>query len=216
LKLHVLIPMKSLKASKSRLASILNLEERKKLTLCMLQDMAETLRKAKPPVSKIFLATSDLKLLDLAETLGMEPLRENADLGVNSAVSLGVKRCLEERGDALLVLPGDLPLLSPGDLQVLAELGQAENSLVITPSLRFDGTNALLLHPPNLMETSYDRDSFKNHLASALSRSLTVKVYLSLRVMLDLDLPEDLQHFLRLKAGLNTETYRFAAGLRLV
>jgi len=135
---------------------------------------------------------------------------------VNNAVRLGIQHCLRREAEAVLILPVDIPLISVGDVEAMVRLGNLKPSIVISPSLRFNGTNALLLHPPNLIETSYEKDSFRSHLKAGLSKGLKVKVYLSLRVMLDLDLPQDLKHFLRLKASLNTETYRFASRLRLM
>ncbi len=212
--LHTITPVKSLKETKRRLAPILSEEQRRRLTFHMLADLAQTLTKAKT-VKQRLLISSDREILSRAGGLGFKPLAEDADRGVNAAVALGIRHSLDSGAEAVLVLPADIPLVTVEDLEVMVRLGSRKPSLVLTPSQRFNGTNALLLHPPNLIETCYDADSFRGHLTAAEALGLKAKVYLSARVMLDLDLPEDVYQFLRLKTGFHTETYRFLSKLRL-
>jgi len=215
LKVHVVIPVKSLGEGKQRLARILGEEQRKTLTLLMLQDVLSAVTRS-PNVEEAVVVSSDREILRLAEKLGASVLAEKANLGVNIAVSAGLEYCVRRGCSAVLVLPADIPLLSPRDLEAMAALGFSSSSMVICPSLRLDGTNALLLNPPHTIETSYDADSFRGHLSAGRLKGLKVKVYLSGRVMLDLDTPEDVELFLKLEAGMNTETYRYASeALRL-
>ena len=46
------------------------------------------------------------------------------------------------------------------------------NFAIIVPSRRFDGTNALVRMPIDLMETHYDEDSYKIHLNTAKEKTL--------------------------------------------
>ena len=215
MKVHVVIPVKSLGEGKQRLARILGEEQRKTLTLCMLQDVLSVVIRS-ASVKETVVVSSDREVLRLAEKLGASALAEKANLGVNTAVSAGLEYCVEKGCSTVLVLPADIPLLSPSDLEAMVSLGFSGPSMVVCPSLRLDGTNALLLNPPRIIETSYDADSFRGHLSAGRLKGVKVKVYLSGRVMLDLDVPEDIELFLKLKAGMNTETYRYASeALRL-
>ncbi|RLI24731.1 MAG: 2-phospho-L-lactate guanylyltransferase [Candidatus Hecatellales archaeon] len=209
LKVYTVIPVKSLAGGKRRLAGILGRKQRETLTLCMLRDVLSTVLGC-PKIEEAVVVSSDPEVLRLAGRLGAVALAEGGDHGVNEAVSRGIAYCVARGASLLLILPADIPLLSSLDLETLASLG-LKSSLVLTPSLRLDGTNALLLKPPEILQTSYDADSFRSHLSAGRLRGLRVKVYLSGRVMLDLDLPEDLELFLRLEASRNTETYRYAS-----
>jgi 2-phospho-L-lactate guanylyltransferase len=209
LKFYVIIPVKSLSEGKQRLARILGEKERKKLTFCMLQDVLSVVLRSEK-VNEAVVVSPDREILRLAKKLGAVALAEKANLGVNMAVSAGIKYCVRRRSPPVLVLPADIPLVSGWDLETMASLGFSKPSIVICPSLRLNGTNALLLNPPDIIETSYDADSFRGHLSAGRLKGLRVKVYLSGRVMLDLDVPEDLELFLKLEASMNTETYRFA------
>jgi 2-phospho-L-lactate guanylyltransferase len=208
LKFYVIIPVKSLSEGKRRLARILGEKERKILTFCMLQDVLSVVLRSEK-VNEAVVVSPDREILRLAKKLGAVALAEKANLGVNMAVSAGIKYCVR-RSSPVLVLPADIPLVSGWDLEAMASLGSSKPSIVICPSLRLNGTNALLLNPPDIIETSYDADSFRGHLSAGRLKGLRVKVYLSGRVMLDLDVPEDLELFLKLEASMNTETYRFA------
>lgn len=209
MKFYVIIPVKSLSEGKQRLARILGEKERKKLTFCMLQDVLSVVLRSEK-VNEAVVVSPDREILRLAKKLGAVALAEKANLGVNMAVSAGIKYCVRRRSPPVLVLPADIPLVSGWDLEAMASLGSSKPSIVICPSLRLNGTNALLLNPPDIIETSYDADSFRGHLSAGRLKGLRVKVYLSGRVMLDLDVPEDLELFLKLEASMNTETYRFA------
>ena len=97
-----------------------------------------------------------------------------------------------ESADATIVIPQDLPLLDAADISMACELAEKEDRcVVITPSLRYDGTNLLLRKPPEVMKTLYDSDSYESHVRTATELGIPVKLFLSKRVMCDVDTPED-------------------------
>lgn len=210
MKVYAVIPVKSLEKGKRRLSPILSESQRRRLTLCMLKDVLSVVLKFRGLEGAV-VVSSDVEILSLAERLGAVSLAEKGDEGVNRAVSKGIEYCLNRGASAGLILPADIPLLSRMDLETIEALGLKTPSVTIAPSLRFDGTNALLLNPPDAIQTSYDADSFQSHFKAGGTRGLKVKVYLSARVMLDLDLPEDLNLFLKLREAKDTETYKFAS-----
>jgi 2-phospho-L-lactate guanylyltransferase len=68
-----------------------------------------------------------------------------------------------------------------------------DRCLVVCPSIRYDGSNALLRKPSRLLKTSYDEDSFNAHIRTATKFGIPIKVFLSKRIMLDLDTAEDIK-----------------------
>ncbi|MGI0065848.1 MAG: 2-phospho-L-lactate guanylyltransferase, partial [Nitrosotalea sp.] len=68
--------------------------------------------------------------------------------------------------------------------------------VLVVPSRKFDGTNALFRTPPSVMETHYDEDSYKIHLSTAEKRSARSALVLIRRMMLDIDDPSDLNFIL--------------------
>ena len=71
------------------------------------------------------------------------------------------------------------------------------NFAIIVPSRRFDGTNALVRMPIDLMETHYDEDSYKIHMNTAKEHTLNVAMVFVKRIMWDVDNAEDLEFLLQ-------------------
>ncbi len=70
------------------------------------------------------------------------------------------------------------------------------NFAIIVPSRRFDGTNALVRMPIDLMKTHYDEDSYKIHMSTAKEHTLNVAMVFVKRIMWDVDNSEDLEFLL--------------------
>jgi 2-phospho-L-lactate/phosphoenolpyruvate guanylyltransferase len=96
------------------------------------------------------------------------------------------------------VIPQDLPLLLPEDIDRICESAEGyEKCLVICPSLRYDGSNALLRKPSLLLQTHYENNSYQTHLKLARDIGANVNVILSRRIMTDLDTVEDVQNLIK-------------------
>ncbi|MEM3173183.1 MAG: 2-phospho-L-lactate guanylyltransferase, partial [Candidatus Nitrosotenuis sp.] len=66
-------------------------------------------------------------------------------------------------------------------------------SMIVVPSRKFDGTNALLRTPLNVVETHYDEDSYKIHLTTGKSRNVRTSFALISRIMWDVDDKSDVE-----------------------
>jgi 2-phospho-L-lactate guanylyltransferase len=100
---------------------------------------------------------------------------------------------LSARGvSSVLVVLADLPELSADDVARMIDLG-ARHSIVLAPDAREEGTNALLLTPPDRMRTCFGRrDSFRAHRERASSMGIEVAVLRAPSLAFDLDTAEDL------------------------
>jgi 2-phospho-L-lactate guanylyltransferase len=185
-----IIPAKRFENSKSRLSTILNPQDRAHLSALMLQDTLTTVARSRL-ISEVAVVSADVKAGEIAEKFGATILSQTHDAGVNSAVALADKYAVEARHThATLVIPQDLPLMGAGDIDAIcsAAVGRC---IVICPSIRYDGTNLLLRRPPNVISTSYDRDSFNSHIKCARAVGATVRVIEQEHIMFDLDTPAD-------------------------
>jgi 2-phospho-L-lactate guanylyltransferase len=127
----------------------------------------------------------------LAKEAGAWALVE-AGSQLNGAIRQARQWVVANGGESLLILPGDLPLLDLSDLTGMIALGQAAPVVVIAPDRRQEGTNALLLHPPGLMDVAFGENSFRKHLQAARQAGLEPHLYHSPTIAFDLDWPEDL------------------------
>jgi len=205
-KTHAVIPVKSLANIKSRLSPVLNLDLRRRFSLHMLSDVVNSAKRA-GLIGEILVVSPDPEVLRFSSDLGVKTLHERSESGVNRAVSAAADLCVRRGASAMLVLPSDIPLVSPQDLNNIINMGLKLPSVVVSPSVRLDGTNALLLKPPKLIPTRYEQNSFRSHLRLAASSGVRVAVYMSRNVMLDVDSPEDLKNLLSVRS--DASSWRF-------
>lgn len=189
----VIIPVKG-RDPKSRLASVLTPSQRRQLQIAMLEDTLQTLSRARM-VGHTFIVSSDTSVLDFVERFGARGLQEQADSGVNAAVSRGLDST--SHYDRRMIIPADLPLLAVEDLKAAPMLAREGAEVVVSPSESFDGTNMLLLTRGAGLSLHYDDDSFRKHFADAAARGLKVAAYYSRGVGFDIDKPSDVHRFFR-------------------
>lgn len=202
--LAVLIPVKS-SDRKSRLSGLLSESERGEFTELLLTDVLGVVRRA-GLIRACHVVSSDERTWGLAERLGARVIEEPGDMGVNSAVTRGIRRA--GRPDVVLVLPSDLPLLGASEVKHLLALKASGLGVVLAPSLGFDGTNALMFSTASALSLSYDNDSFWNHLAAASRGGHSVGVCTGRGVMFDVDSPEDFRALAR--TGVDRPSAAFA------
>jgi len=193
MKIFALVPVKRFESSKSRLSSVLNVVERKELSELLLTNTLSVLTQASA-ISEIVIVSSDEVAMEIARRNGAEVLRESKDNGVNAAIALADDYSFENGAEATLVIPQDLPLLIAADVNMICMKAEyPDRCLVVCPSIRYDGSNALLRKPSRLLKTYYDEDSFNAHIRAARKSGIPTKVFLSKRIMLDLDTTEDIK-----------------------
>jgi 2-phospho-L-lactate guanylyltransferase len=203
---YAIVPVKHLATSKSRLATILTPEDRKRLTLVMLEDVLTAIRNS--VIQGTVVVGSDLCVHELATNAGVAFINDEAR-GLNRAVRDSINWCMERGADSVLVLLADIPLLSSKDIDRIIELAGTAQSIAVVSSSKNGGTNALYLRPPNLIPVSYGPESFRRHIGYARARDTPVKTYNSFSVAFDIDSQEDLQELL--KNSSTTLTAQFIA-----
>ena len=199
----VVIPVKG-GNPKSRLSGILGPEARKDLVRAMIQDVLKIVVEA-GLLDRTFVVSPDQEILHFTSNSGARQIREARESGVNAAVEMAMHQTSDAEG--WLVLPADIPFISRRDVSRALEFIEAGAKVVISPSRGLDGTNLLLFGSGTKMKLSYDRDSFRGHLASAAHSRFSVAVYCSKTILLDIDTVEDIE--LALASGVRNATTDF-------
>jgi 2-phospho-L-lactate guanylyltransferase len=189
------VPVKSLACAKSRLAPLLTPGQRQALSRTLLQRILQALGRVEE-LGGVLVVSGDVEALALAETGGAVGLPEQG-AGLNRALDQATEWVKAQGGDVVLVLPVDLPLLQPVDVRGVLQAGRIGPAVVIAPCRRGEGTNALLVRPPGLIEYRFGPDSFAQHSQQAVQKGAALHVYRSPRLALDLDLPEDVRQWQR-------------------
>jgi 2-phospho-L-lactate/phosphoenolpyruvate guanylyltransferase len=184
----VVVPVKDLQGTKSRLAPILDPGARAGLTLYMMGRVVAAIKEV--GVEDVCVVSPDRIVLGEAQRRGVTPLLQ-ASRGLNPALEEGRRRAIELGASTLLVFPADLPLLDAEDVRAVLEASEG-TSVVISPDGARSGTNALLTRPPDALPFAFGPDSFEAHLQAARGRGLDVKVCERSHLAFDLDTAEDL------------------------
>lgn len=198
-----IIPAKPLYRAKSRLARALKSSERAALVRSMLLHTLDVLSVVKG-ITGIVVVSTDRAVHEITREKNAIALVETGS-GLNSAV-LQAKEWLVSQHDApaVLIVPLDLPLLTTSDIESMLDLAFGETCVVIAPDRRDEGSNALLLRPPDVITPAFGPSSFETHRMRATARNIPVRAYRSATIALDIDLPDDLDRFNKLSALLHT------------
>lgn len=161
----------------------------------MLDEVLSAISQSK--IKKTVIISRDEEAFEIAKKYNTFQIFEEKENGVNAAVAMAEKYLIENNFDASVVFPQDIPLVRPQDIDALLHFQKTAQSLLVVPSRKFDGTNALLRSPVNIMETHYDEDSYKIHLTTGKSRNIPTSFVLISRMMWDVDDKSDLEFIMR-------------------
>jgi len=193
LKIVAIIPVKTFSKAKTRLN--LSLNQREDLCRVMLDEVVGTISNTKN-IDKIIVVSKDEEAFKITKKFDVKEIFDDDESGVNHAVSLADRYLENNEWDASIVFPQDIPFIQSEDIENLIQFPKSLQSVLVVPSRRFDGTNALFRRPHNLMKTHYDEDSYKIHLEVGKSMTSNTSLILLRRIMFDVDNQEDLKFLL--------------------
>lgn len=199
-KIAAVIPMKNLHFAKSRLSTILTLQQRKNLAFFLLNTTIKILKESQS-IYEIIVVSSDKTIEKFSLENSLKFIKDS-DNGVNNAVILADHYCIDNGIDANIVVPHDLPFISVKEIDQICTISEKyPRCIIICPSKRFDGTNILFRKPPNVIKTFYDDNSYMNHLKEAQKCNIPIESLDLDNLMFDIDTKEDLIEFLYCKPG---------------
>ncbi|RME74953.1 MAG: 2-phospho-L-lactate guanylyltransferase [Chloroflexi bacterium] len=182
----VIIPAKPFAQAKSRLSAVLSDSRRAGLSRSLL---ARTVRLARQ-VGPVAVISRDPAARRLAKELDAWALVETGT-DLNAALRQAVAWALARGHDTALILPADLPRLAAADLQALVRQAGPAPAAVIAPCRREDGTNALLLRPPDVVPVLFGPGSFARHCEALKKAGIEPVVFRAPGFAFDLDTPDD-------------------------
>ena len=193
-----IVPINRLAAAKSRLAPTLSGALRRELALWMAGRVLDAVKRS-GVVDEIAVVSPDVEALAWARGRGAIPIWQEQG-GLNAGLALAREHALARGADALLVLLGDLPRLTPDEVARLVSTGEraeVAHSVVLAPDREGQGTNGLLLRPPDLLPFAYGPGSFARHRAVARAFGVEPLVVASPGLAFDVDTPADLHELER-------------------
>jgi len=178
----LLVPVKSFRSAKLRLAPVLSAPERAELAR---QLAAGVLAAAGSlPCSVV---CDDEEVAEWAASHGARVIW-TPGLGLSGAVASGVGTLASEGMTLVVVAHGDLP-----NARGLDRLGEPDR-VTLVPDLREDGTNVAVVPAGAGFRFSYGPGSFERHRAEAARLGLACDIVRDVRLAADVDVPADLAH----------------------
>lgn len=184
----LLVPVKSFRLAKLRLAGVLNEEARRRLA----RELAEIVLSAAHG-TPVYVVCDDGEVADWAVNRGATVLYAPG-LDLSAAVEAGVRHLAGEGFSLAVVTHADLPLVSD-----LSRFG-SPSEVTLAPDRRRDGTNVAGVPTEVGFRFSYGPGSFDRHLGEAARLGLHCTIVDDPRLSSDVDLPVDLALMSRLVA----------------
>jgi 2-phospho-L-lactate guanylyltransferase len=187
----IVLPVRSLDDSKSRLQPVLSPLERGALTLAMLEDVLDATTELSGWASWVI--SPDEAVLEVAARRGVRGIREERPPLAN-AIQQSEREAADAGADALAVLLPDTPLVTTWELvRALHTLGP----VVVAPAADEVGTNLLVRRPPTSVRARFGHDSYRRHLQAAAESGLPVAIVEEDGLAFDLDEEDDILVLLR-------------------
>jgi 2-phospho-L-lactate guanylyltransferase len=205
-----LVPLKSSERAKSRLAEVLDAEQRKRVFFALAEQVILTLH-ASRNIDAVAVVTSSREVAEFAKSLHAMSIMQEVDVGMSPALESALRSLQPMRPERVLMVPGDLPLISVPAVDAIFEAQGSSEQVVLVPDRRHEGTNALLCSPPQVIAPRFGNSSFARHLSAARAANIATRVVEIEELALDLDCADDLDY---LRSHANERSIQLLTPLR--
>ena len=188
MKTCAIIPIKLFSKAKTRLQ--LSTENTKILCQLLLEEVLETISQSSH-IDKILLVSKEDEAFQIGKKFDCVEIFDETESGVNNAVMLADSWISTNSFTRSVIFPQDIPFMTTHDIDTLFNFCIPENSVILVPSRHFDGTNALIRTPSDIMTTRYDEGSYRSQFDSAVIKTSHYSLALIQRIMLDIDSRDD-------------------------
>jgi 2-phospho-L-lactate guanylyltransferase len=186
-----IVPIRSFRDGKTRLASAIEPADRERIVRSMFSAVIDA-AEGSGVIERIVVVTPDEAIERAALHRGIEALLQPAERpGLNAAVDIGREYARSVNAEGMLVLFGDLPLLAVEDVRSLVA---RDAKVVIASDRHGSGTNALLLRfgGPEFA-FHFGTDSRQKHFEEAERLGIDAVPFVSVGTAFDLDTIDDLE-----------------------
>jgi len=186
------LPVKHFATGKRRLADGLGNGTRRALVEAMVTDVLIALRRARR-IDETLVVTGEAAMEAIAHGYDAGTVLDPDDAGHDEAAAIGVREAVARGARRVLLVPGDCPALDPREVDALLTRAPAPTpEVVIIPNRHGDGTNGLLLTPPDIIVPSFGEGSCRRHVQAAETAGAVVRVEALPSLVLDVDTVDDL------------------------
>lgn len=191
----MIVPLKSLRDGKTRLAPQLAAAQRELLNRRLLTQVLHAAAQF-PGASRTLVVSGCGDALALAREHGTEVLPEHGADGLNPAVEEARAHVQRLQPSSVLIVAGDLPLIDSDALRKVVAESRAGTGIVVATDRQRTGTNALFVPAGAPFDVKFGLDSCQLHLQEARRRGLDATVLHDPRIAFDVDTMPDYREYL--------------------
>lgn len=189
-----ILPVKRLDKAKQRLGAHFSDEARLQIARALLEDALRLCRSTAGFITW-WVVSDDPKVLERASSYNLFGIKDESE-SLNGAVAYATRRVEMEGATSVTIIPSDAPMAFEGDLRDLVDTG-VTSDMVLVPSERDGGTNAIYMRPPTLLDPQFGPNSLNAHMSLAGRTGLRCSMLVLPRLALDIDTLEDVDTFLK-------------------
>jgi len=193
----LVLPLKSLRDGKTRLAGVLETSERAALISGLLEHVLDQAAQF-PGLEQTILVSACAEARACAARYGTRVLEEKVP-GLNPALEQARITARAAGATKMLVAPCDLPLLTADDLRCLAAAASLQ-AIAIAADRAGTGTNGLCLPASAHFEFAFGVESYVRHRMAVERLGLRIATVERPGLAFDVDTPEDLQRLRSLES----------------
>lgn len=190
--IRIIVPHRGLEHAKTRLAAVLEPDERADLAERLLRHVLTT---AVSTGHEVVVISPDPALSPAVAATGAV-LSVQRGMGLNTGLRQARGEALAAGVTLIAVLHGDLPDLTAADVTALIAAAGGAPAVAIAPDAAGRGTNGLALSPPDVIDFAFGPDSFAAHRAAGEESGVALAVVKRAGLAFDLDTPDDLAAWL--------------------
>jgi 2-phospho-L-lactate/phosphoenolpyruvate guanylyltransferase len=186
----LVVPVRSLRDGKSRLAPAFDAQQRRAFVEWLL---VRTLERAAqfPGLERTLVVSACNEARAQASARGARVIEERAPGGLNNALRQAQLALRDAGVTRMLMVSSDLPLLQAEDLQCLAAASSA-GAIAIAPDRTRQGTNGISLCAATDFDFSFGPNSFQRHLERLRQLDVDSTIVERTGLAFDVDVPNDL------------------------
>src|SRR5262245_39170815 len=196
------LPVKETGLAKQRLAQQFSQDFRRKLALTMFEEVVSAVAGVSE-LTEIAVITLDPAAAAIASRFGAQIWTDAAREGHTGAVAAAARR-VAANGAGMLTLPSDIPLVSSTDIRRVLQAHRSGRAFTIVPARDEQGSNTIVCSPADAVPLRFGANSFFPHLDTARRCGLEPTVVECPAIALDLDEPEDIVAFMKVRSATAT------------
>ncbi|MBO68912.1 MAG: 2-phospho-L-lactate guanylyltransferase [Acidiferrobacteraceae bacterium] len=202
----VVLPLKSVETSNSRLSAILSPAERRYLSLSMVSDVLDVLLGVHQ-LGGILVITNCNAIRRYLDDFDVQVLEENNPTNLNDAITKAIQFLAHNGVNNFFTIPADVPLLDHLEVNQLIEFSLSNDGITLVPSRDGVGTNSIMSNIPMIIRPQFGENSFAVHVQSAEQSGVSVNILKLPGLGFDVDWPSDLLRLAAMEGGSKTQEF---------